>query len=488
MARILLAHSYFYKFDLKQWKAGMLYPPIGTLYAAALMQKCGHTVYLFDSNLSDSPDEIEDELTNYKHNYLILYDDCFNWLTKMCLINMREAAFRMIELGKKNGCKVVVSSSDSTDHYDEYLNKGADFVIIGEGEYTLRELIMKLENNESNYREIDGIAFIENNNIVKTKERNKITELDMLPMPAWDLIDIDRYREIWKKSSQPFTLNIVATRGCPYHCSWCAKPVYGFSYNSRSPGKVLEEIEFLIHRFGVTNFWMCDDIFGLQSDWLRKFNDGIKEKQLEFSFIIQSRADLLLKPGTIDIYAESGLREVWIGAESGSQKILDAMNKGITIDQIHKVTQQIKSKNIRISFFLQLGYLGETRDDIDKTRKMLKDLMPDNIGVSVAYPLPGTKFYEGVKSDLKAKSNWVDSDDLAMMFRGTYQGSYYKKMHRFIHKEFRTMQALKFLKDFLFRDVKLDKHKVRAIFLMPYYFLSSLIYLIQIKILEWKKT
>jgi anaerobic magnesium-protoporphyrin IX monomethyl ester cyclase len=487
MANILLTHSYFYKFDPKQWRTGMLYPPIGTLYIASLMRASGYEVSFFDSNFADSPDELEMEIEKFQSGYLVICDDSFNYLTKMCLSKMREAAFTMISIGKKHSYRVIVTSSDSTTHYVEYLNKGADFVIIGEAEYSIKELIDELENKSSFYSEIKGIAFKENDEIIQTGERAKIIDLDALPLPAWDLANIDRYKDIWKKSSQPFTLNIVTTRGCPYHCTWCAKPIYGEGYHSRSPKNVLEEIEFLMHQYGVSTFWMCDDIFGLQIDWIRKFSAAIKEKDLKFNFIIQSRADLLLKAETIDIYSEIGLKEVWIGAESGSQEILNAMDKGITVDQIIEVTHKIKQKGIRIGFFLQLGYLGETKTDIALTRNMIKELLPDNIGISVSYPLPGTKFYESVKSDLITKFNWVDSDDLAMLFRGSYYADYYKKMHHFIHKEYRAFQAFKFLINFIFGKAILNRHRLRAIILLPYYFTSSMIYLVQIKYLAWKK-
>jgi len=248
--------------DPKQWDTGMPYPPLGTIYAASFLRENGCQVDLFDVGLRDSPNEIKSILESSKPKFLVLYDDGFNYLTKMCLTNMREAAFKMIKMGKESGCTIIVSSSDSTDHYKEYLNKGADIVLLGEGEISLLEAINNI--NEGNpLVDVKGIVFKEGEKVINNGRREVIKDLDFLPQPAWDLIDVDSYKKAWT-SRFPFALNIATTRGCPYKCNWCAKPIYGNRYNSRSPQRVVEEIQFLSDKHGVTNFWMCDDIFGLK--------------------------------------------------------------------------------------------------------------------------------------------------------------------------------------------------------------------------------
>ena len=294
-------------------------------------------------------------------------------------------------------------------------------------------------------------------------------------MPAWDLIDINAYKEVWARSEKKFTLNIATTRGCPYKCNWCAKPIYGVRYNSHSPEYITKLIATLKENYSVTNFWMCDDIFGLKPKWVQNFNTVLKEAELKIAYTIQSRVDLLPKEDTIDVLAESGLKEVWVGAESGSQKILDAMDKGTQLNQIYKATQLLKLKKIKVAFFIQFGYLNETKDDISKTIEMIKELQPDNIGVSVSYPLPGTKFYEMVKDDLKFKSNWKDSDDLAMMFQGTFNSRFYKKLHRYVHKEYRKSQAISNFHQLLKNPFSISKDKVRSLLLYFYYAPSSLL-------------
>jgi len=467
MLDILFSHSYYYKLDPKQWKNKTPFPPLGTLYAASLMRKNDYAVALFDTNLLDNPFTIQSVLEEKKPKYLVIYDDGFNYLTKMCLTNMREACFEMIALGKKQNCTVIICSSDATDHYKEYLEKRSDFVIQGEGEITLLELINSLEKGIS-IENISGIVY-QNSNIQVNPKRAVLQDLDELPMPAWDLVDVESYRAIWQNGNQPFTLNLATTRGCPYKCNWCAKPIYGNRYNSHSAEYIAKQIAFLKETYGVSRFWMCDDIFGLKPNWVQEFNAELQKKSLKISYYIQSRVDLLLKEDTIDALAKSGLEEVWVGAESASQKILDAMDKGTKVEQIYEATRLLKKKNIRVAFFLQFGYLTENQDDISKTIEMVKELLPDNIGISVSYPLPGTPFYENVKEDLKLKSNWTDSDDFEMMFKGTFKSNYYRKLQRFVHKEYRKSQGLFNLREIAKNPFKMSRQKMVPVIKLGYY-------------------
>jgi anaerobic magnesium-protoporphyrin IX monomethyl ester cyclase len=473
MKKILFTHSYFYRFDPKQWDTKQPYPPLGTIYAAAVMREAGYDVSLFDTALIETPEKIIPIIEKEKPDYLVIYDDGFNYLTKMCLTNMREAAFRMVEIAKKNGLKVIASSSDAADHYEKYIANGVDFVVIGEGEITLKELITKLDNVETNIKNVDGLAFKENGDVIRTPPRQIVKELDSFPMPAWNLVDISSYKNIWMENHGYFSLNIATTRGCPFKCNWCAKPIYGNRYNSRSPQKVVDEIKYLTDNYQVNHFWMCDDIFGLKPGWVQEFRNVVKEKGLKFKYKIQSRVDLLLQEDTITALAESGAETVWVGAESGSQKILNAMEKGTTVEQIYKATKILKKNGIRPAFFLQFGYLGETKVDIDKTIDMVLELMPEEIGISVSYPLPGTKFYDTVKEQLKDKANWTDSDDLALMYKGTFSSSYYKKLHRYVHKVYRRRQSLLNLKNIIFNPFKANRKKFRSAISSLYYIPAS---------------
>jgi len=390
----------------------------------------------------------------------------------------------MAEIAKENGIVVIASSSDAADHYEKYIQHGVDFVIIGEGEVSLKELISSLDKGETNYSNIDGLAFKTNGQITRTSARQIVKELDSFPKPSWDLIDVSAYKKIWMEGHGYFSINIATTRGCPFKCNWCAKPIYGNRYNSRSPQKVVDEIEFLMKNFNVKHFWMCDDIFGLKPGWVQEFRDLVKLKGLKFKYKIQSRVDLLLQEDTIAALAESGAETVWVGAESGSQKILDAMDKGTTTEQIYQATKLLKKNGIRPAFFLQFGYLGEEKEDIEKTINMVLDLMPEEIGISVSYPLPGTKFYDKVKEQLKEKTNWTDSDELALMYKGTFSPLYYKKLHRYVHKVYRRKQSSTNLKNALKNPFKLNRKKLRSALSLLYYSPMSFLDSLQLKRLE----
>ena len=195
MLDILFSHSYYYPLDKKQWDNKSPYPPLGTIYAASLMRESGYSVSLFDTNLRSSSSEIEAEIQEQKPSFLVIYDDGFNYLTKMCLTNMREAAFEMISIGKKYNCTVIVNSSDSTDHYQKYLKAGADFIILGEGELTLKDLILKIKNKEDT-SSLKGIVYKKENEFITTSKREVLKDLDELPMPAWDLVDVAAYKKV----------------------------------------------------------------------------------------------------------------------------------------------------------------------------------------------------------------------------------------------------------------------------------------------------
>jgi anaerobic magnesium-protoporphyrin IX monomethyl ester cyclase len=472
---ILFSHSYFMQFDPKQWSIGRPYPPLGTITAAALLRQYGYQVSLFDTMFLNNPDEVLKAIEVDKPRYFVVYDDGFNYLTKMCLTNMRQAAFKMCKLAKQQGCTVIVSSSDSTDHYKQYLEEGADYVIIGEAEHTLLELIDNLSYGKGEVKSIPGLAYASDGGFIKTHPRPVLKDLDSLPLPAWDLIDMQQYKQTWMKSSGYFSLNMSTTRGCPFKCNWCAKPIYGNRYNLRSVGHVIEELKLLINEYGAEHIWFSDDIFGLRYGWVSEFAERVTAEGLKFRFKIQSRADLLLLDHQIAALAKAGCENVWIGAESGSQKVLDAMDKGTGIGQIHQSTQLMKKHGIRPSFFIQFGYPGETKEDIALTIAMINKLLPFEIGISVSYPLPGTGFYERIKADLKTKSNWTDSDEMALMFTNTFPPSYYKQLHKYVHSNYHQHLARNSFKQLISAPLKTNFKGFKKALSVLYYVPATLV-------------
>ncbi len=482
MGKVLVTNTYFYPLDAKQWHFKKPYPPLGTIQVSSLLKKEGHTVRFFDNCLNDNPRKINAVIEEFQPDYLLIYDDGFNYLTKMCLTSMREAAYAMAGIGQLVNAKVIISSSDSSDRFDHYLKNGIDYVVMGEGDTTVVELLSKLDQ-ELEPNEIAGLAHLGSDGQVnKTVKRSVLQKLDDLPLAAWELVDMEAYRKIWIANHGYFSVNIATTRGCPYKCNWCAKPIYGNRYNSRSPKHVIQEIKMLTQDYGVNHFWMCDDIFGLTPSWVQQFNMLVKENNLSFKYMIQSRVDLLLKEDTIDVLVESGLETVWLGAESGSQHILDAMDKGITVEQIYEAVPKLQRKGVSVALFLQFGYLGETLEDIYKTIDMVQEIMPEEIGISVSYPLPGTKFYEKVKDDLQGKANWVDSDDLDLMFNNKYSPAFYKKLHRYVHNRHKLKRGLLALKQGVKSPSSLNKKNLRQILTTGYHLPMTFINGAQLKI------
>lgn len=472
--KILFTHSYFMHFDPKQWGLQQAYPPLMTLYAASVLREAGHEVGLFDTMFSESPQEIIPRIAAERPDVLIICDDGFNYLTKMCLTNMREAAWEMAAIARDHGCRVIVASSDATDHYEKYLDHHCDIVVNGEPEFTLKELMEAPGNQDAAPENIHGISFRKAGKTITTPARAAISEPDLLPLPAWDLADLPAYAAMWRKRYGYFMVNMVMSRGCPFHCTWCAKPLYGYRYAQHSPAYVIHHLSFLADLHPFEGVWFCDDIFALNGDWLKGFSNGLREAGLKIRYKMQSRADVLLREGYISDLKSSGCDTVWLGAESGSQKILDAMNKGVKVEQIFEATRELKAAGIRPAFFIQFGYPGEQMEDIRMTIRMIRKLLPDDIGISVSYPLPGTLFHQMVKDDLREKANWTDSDELAMMFRNTYPPAFYKRLHRYVHKTYRLHQGWHILGQFFLRPWKVRMKDIRRMVLIVYYIPASL--------------
>ncbi len=443
MTDILFGQSYYLRFDPKLWEAGQPYPPLGTLYAAAYLRARHYDVALFDAMLAESEAEWAAALDAHRPRYAILFEDNFNYLSKMCLLRMREAAFQMIAMAKARGCCVILCGADATDHSLKYFERGADFVLLGEGEATLGELMDRLAGRtDMPLESILGLAWPDGQGGEhRNPRRPDLRDLDALPFPAWDLVDIPRYQTLWRERHGYYSMNMVTTRGCPYHCNWCAKPIWGQRYNTRSPENVVAEMQWLKTQFHPDHVWFADDILGLKPGWIERFAALLRAADAVIPFKCLTRADLVTEAIAAAL-AEAGCQTVWIGAESGSQKILDAMDKGDQVGDIYLATQRLRARGIRVCFFLQFGYPGETWDDIQLTLKMVRECLPDDIGISVSYPLPGTRFFDRVKLELGEKQNWVDSNDLALLYRGPYPPEFYRILHGRVHHEFRLRRAL----------------------------------------------
>jgi anaerobic magnesium-protoporphyrin IX monomethyl ester cyclase len=444
MLSILVCHSYFLRFDHKQLERAKPYPPLATLQVAAMLRKAGHRVHLFDAMLAEGPDEFAACLSDAKPELVLLYEDNYNFLSKMCLARMRSAALEMIGAARGHRARVIAAGSDATDTPEVYLNAGADLVLIGEGLAALSELTARLAQDPHSEtsqlaHQISGVAALVHGRVVIAGGPARspgLREPSLPELPAWDLVDIERYRTVWSAAHGYFSLNMAASRGCSFRCAWCAKPIWGNQYLQRAPADVAEEMARLKHVFAPDHIWFADDIFGFRVDWVRDFAAAVRALDGKLPFTIQTRADLV-SSRMAEALKEAGCQEVWLGAESGSQRVLDAMNKGTRVEDVLAARLRLKAAGIRVGFFIQLGYIGEDLEDILATRELVETALPDDIGVSVSYPLPGTKFYETVKAELGSKTHWQESDDLAMMFRGTYTSDFYRAVRNLLHDEVR---------------------------------------------------
>jgi anaerobic magnesium-protoporphyrin IX monomethyl ester cyclase len=291
--------------------------------------------------------------------------------------------------------------------------------------------------NDSAPTRIPGVSWRGDSQLGRTRESRPgsvLRQAQHLPLPARDLIDLSAYRDAWQQAHGFFSLNLIASRGCPFRCNWCAKPIFGDSYQLRPAREVACEMKILKEQYAADHLWFADDIFGLNRHWLEEFAAAVEEFGCATPFKVQARADLLSAQSARAL-KRAGCAEVWMGVESGSQKILDAMDKGLRVEEVIAARNHLKREGIRTGYFLQLGYPGESWADIQKTIALVRETQPDDIGVSFSYPLPNTRFHERVKVQLGAKQNWSDSDDLCVMFQGTYTDGFYRAIRDALHLE-----------------------------------------------------
>lgn len=435
MTDVLLTHSYHLPYDRKQVRKMQPYLPLGTLYAAATLRSRNISTAVFDTMLSDPVAGFPDALKKHTPKLVAIYEDDFNFLSKMCLTRMRELAWWMIDTARDCGATVIVHGSDATDHAEEYLQRGADFVLVGEAEKTLAELCGNLLRREDPGT-VEGLISLEHGGqtVLRTMHLPRAVGWIDLPRPARDLIDTAPYRAAWTRAHGFFSMNAVASRGCPYRCNWCAKPIFGDKFHVRSADAVAEEILELKEGHGAEHVWFGDDVFALNHHWTEQFADEIEKRSCVLPFKIQSRADLMTEQ-TVQALKRAGCAEVWMGVESGSQAVLDSMDKGLRVSEVVDARLRLKQAGIRACYFLQFGYPGETWRDIQQTIELVRSTHPHDVGVSVSYPLPNTRFYEKVRAQLGSKRNWTDSDDLCVMFTAEYKDVFYHALRDALHAE-----------------------------------------------------
>ena len=406
MARVLIAHNYHLPLDPREAAAGKPYPPLGTLVSAAMAEEAGHDVAVYDPMFTSDVGTFAAALDGHHPEKVALLADPHAIAQKMCTTRMRDAAIQMIRLAADRAIPVLAAGPDVSDHASLYQAAGAE-TIVGEHDTAL----------------LDWLAG-------RAARQARMGDLDPLPLPAWERVDMRAYAERWRARHGYWEMNVSAARGCPYRCNWCAKPTWGRSYQVRSPDKVVAEIDALRSRFHPDRLWFTDDIFAIRPSWLRRFRE-INTSPVPYRCL--TRVDLLDEAYVRDLSA-SGCVEVWMGAESGSQAVLDAMDKDCSVEEIRRARGLLRDHGIRCGLFLQLGYPGETYADVLSTVRLVRELKPDEIGVSVSYPLPGTTFHDRVKEELH-KTNWDDAMDNEVLFRSPYPQAFYDAAREVLRSE-----------------------------------------------------
>jgi anaerobic magnesium-protoporphyrin IX monomethyl ester cyclase len=435
VADVVVTHTYHLPFDPKQAGKMQPYLPLGTLYAATNLRDHGMAVAVFDCMLKSPFPDFEKLLATERPKVLVVYEDDFNFLSKMCLTRMREIAWEFARAAQRIGAVAIVHGSDATDHPELFLEKGFAYVLCGESEATLVELCRAVLEDSLIpsvaglvTRGIDGHLAHSGERLARNPSWHELSA------PSRGFVDLEPYRAAWTKAHGHFSVNMVASRGCPFHCNWCAKPISGNRFQLRPAASVAEEMKDLKFTAGAEHIWFGDDVFALNHHWVREFADEVTRRDAAVPFKIQSRADLMTAETVCNLKA-AGCAEVWMGVESGSQTVLDAMDKGLNLPAVIAARSRLAGAGIRACFFLQLGYPGETWTELQETIEFVRAMRPDDIGVSFSYPLPGTVFYERVQAQLGEKRNWTDSDDLCILFGAAYTTEFYRAVRDALHAE-----------------------------------------------------
>ncbi len=435
--RLLLTHPYHLALDPREDALSRPYPPLGTLQAAAVAQAEGAEVIFIDRMFEADESSFAAIIDAHDVDAVAIIADDHSVQIKQCLARIRAATLAMTEMAAQRGLPVLVSGPDVSDHPEVFLAAGATGAVSGEVLGVLPEWI----------RGDVGIVGLHGERGAGGR-RGVLSDLDALPDPAWSLCDLTPYARRWRKHHGVWELNIWTARGCPYRCNWCAKPIWGRTFHVRAPERVAAELHGLMARHRPDRIWFTDDIFALRPVWLRDFRAALGGRTLPYRCL--SRVDLLVEPAYVADLAATGCDGVWVGAESGSDAVLAAMDKDCTVADITRARGLLGEHGISAGFFLQLGYPGETFEDVRATVDLIARLRPEEIGVSVSYPMPGTAFYERVKASMGA-SNWETSMDNRTLFEAPYDQAFYaaaKELLRSTHSASRRRAVLKaFLQD-----------------------------------------
>lgn len=417
--KVVLTHGYFLHEDLSELRIMKPYPPLGILYVSAYLKENGVDNKIFDTTFSSKQD-LNKFLIDERPDIIAIY---VNLMTKLNVLEI----IRFIKSADSiKNAKVILGGPEVRYNASDLLENGADFVVIGEGEEASLELITKImQNSDHDFKLISGIGFKdEQGNIIFNPERSLISDINTLPFPNRNGIDLTKYQDAWKKHHGQNAISVSTMRGCPYTCKWCSRAVYGLTYRRRSPDKVIEELRMIKEDYDPDTIWFVDDVFTISHKWLSAFMEELKKNNLKIKFECITRADRMNEE-VIKTLKESGCFRVWIGAESGSQRIIDAMDRRVKVEQVSEMINLSRKYGIEAGTFIMLGYPGETEKDIEETITHLKKSNPNHFTITVAYPIKGTEFFQEIETNQLGTFQWEKNTDRERDFIRTYPRKYY---------------------------------------------------------------
>jgi anaerobic magnesium-protoporphyrin IX monomethyl ester cyclase len=425
MPELLLTHGYFMFDDPKELQILKPYAPLGILYLCSHLRAQGFDVDVFDTTFS-TRDVLFNHLRTEKPSVLGVYA---NLVTRRNVVDI-------LRVAREAGWRTIVGGPEPGAYALEYLEAGAECVVFGEGELTMTELLHALrDGGASSLANVAGIAFLgEDGAAHQTPPRAQIANLDAQPWPAREAIDIQRYVRTWKDAHGQGSVSFITARGCPYKCRWCSHQVFGMTHRRRAPLQVVDEVEWLLHRYSPDMVWIADDVFTIHHGWIRTYAAEMKRRGLRIPFECISRADRLNEE-MADLLAELGCFRVWIGSESGSQRILDAMERGVKVEQVQNAVELCRARGIQSGMFLMWGYEDEQMLDIEATIQHVKRSQPDIFFTTVAYPIKGTPYYERAKDRLIMPQPWSTSSDREVKIKGRHSRKFYDCADRLLRDE-----------------------------------------------------
>ncbi len=426
MTDLLLTHGYFLAEDEKERQIMKPYPPLGLLYLTGWLKRAGYSVEVFDSTFGERSQLVR-RLQSQPGGVLGIYT---NLMTRRSVLEIVRAA-------KQARWTVVLGGPESANYTHEYLDAGADVIVVGEGELTMTELLAALpRSGPHRLHAIRGVAFRdETGAVVRTPERAKIADLDTLPWPDREAIDHSLYLQAWKTHHGASSINLITARGCPYRCNWCSHAVYGFTHRRRSPANVADEMRWIVDRYAPDQVWYADDVFTISHPWMQSYLTELRKRGIHRPFETITRADRLQTENSARMLRELGCYRIWIGSESGSQKILDAMQRGVSVAQVRHACQLAQANGIQVGMFLMWGYEGEELEDIAATVEHVKASNPDIFLTTVSYPIKGTGYFDKVRERVDLPVAWETASDRDHVVAGRHGRDYYKLADQWLRNE-----------------------------------------------------